>query len=316
MSLPSHFISCDWGTTNFRLRLVETDSLKVISEHKTDQGVKTLYQKFSEQNEFDQKTYYLNYLRNQIQELPAKYRHHLVISSGMSTSNIGLLELPYAALPFDKSGETFVHRKISLGEEQELLLISGIKSETGMMRGEEVQALGLEEYLIPYERGVLLLPGTHCKHISYRQGSFYALKNFMTGELFEVLGNKSILANSIEKSEWDANHKKEFLEGFHLGLTAGLTPNLLRIRARHVVENKSKKENHFMLSGLLIGDELSYLKNTAENVFLTAPKTMIELYRTGLETFIDPSKLIVLNENILERALLIGQRKILEQHAT
>jgi len=296
--------------------LVETDSLKVISEHKTDQGVKTLYQKFSEQDEFDQKIFYLNYLNNQIQEFPAEHRQHLVISSGMSTSNIGLLELPYAVLPFGKSGETFVHRKISLGEEQGLLLISGIKSETGMMRGEEVQALGLEEYLIPYQRGILLLPGTHSKHISYRQGSFYALKNFMTGELFEVLGNKSILANSIEKSEWDTKHEKEFLEGFHLGLTEGLTPNLLRIRARHVVQNKSKKENHFMLSGLLIGDELSYLKNTAENVFLAAPETMIELYRTGLETFIDPSKLKVLNENILERALLVGQKKILEQHAT
>ncbi len=316
MSLPSHFISCDWGTTNFRLRLVETDSLNVISEHKTDHGVKMLYQKFLAQNEFDQKTYYLNYLRNRIQEFPYEHRNHLVISSGMSTSNIGLLELPYADLPFDKNGETLVRRNISLGKEQELFLISGIKSETGMMRGEEVQALGLEEYLISYERGILLLPGTHSKHISYRKGSFYALKNFMTGELFDVLGNNSILANSIEKSEWDMKYKDGFLKGFHLGLTEGLTPNLLRIRARHVVENKSKKENYFMLSGLLIGDELSYLKNTPENVFLAAPKTIIELYRSGLETFLHPSKLKVLNENILERALLVGQKKILEQHAT
>ena len=32
----SHFISCDWGTTSFRLRLVETHTLRVLAEVKDD----------------------------------------------------------------------------------------------------------------------------------------------------------------------------------------------------------------------------------------------------------------------------------------
>ena len=46
MKIPDCFISCDWGTSNFRLRLVETKTLNVLVEHKTDQGVKNVYQKF------------------------------------------------------------------------------------------------------------------------------------------------------------------------------------------------------------------------------------------------------------------------------
>lgn len=315
MSITSHFISCDWGTTNFRLRLVETETLRVIWENRTDQGVKKCFAAFKAQTELDQKSFYLGHLAGELQKLPNGHRNHPIVSSGMSSSNIGLYELPYADLPFDQDGNTLIHKSLPITPGQDLLLVSGVKSKTGMMRGEEVQAIGLGEYLDSYSNGVLLLPGTHSKHISYRKGSFYALKNFMTGELFEVLGKTSILANSIEAAEWNPQSKKAFLEGFHLGLTEGSTSNLLGIRARHVVEDKSKKDNYFRLSGLLIGDELSYLRNVGENVFLAAPEATFELYKTGLETFIAPDKLILLNDTILERALLIGQRKMLQLHA-
>lgn len=315
MNITSHFISCDWGTTNFRLRLIETETLKVIWENRTEQGAKKCYADFEAQTALDQKGFYLDYLMSEIQKLPDGHRGHPIIASGMSSSNIGLYELPYADLPFDKEGNTFISKNIPICQGQDLWLISGVKSETGMMRGEEIQAIGLEEHLHSYSEGILLLPGTHSKHISYRQGSFYRLKNFMTGELFEVLGKKSILSNSIETVEWNAQGKKAFLEGFHLGLVEGLTPNLLGIRARHVVEDRNKKDNYFRLSGLLIGDELSYLRDTGENVFLAAPGAIFELYKTGLETFIAPDKLILLNDTILERALLIGQRKMLRLHA-
>ena len=74
-----------------------------------------------------------------------------------------------------------------------ILLISGIKSDLGMMRGEEVQAIGLEEQLRPHGDGVLLLPGTHSKHLTYRKEAFTALQTFMTGELFEVLSRKKTI---------------------------------------------------------------------------------------------------------------------------
>ena len=137
----------------------------------------------------------------------------------------------------------------------------------------------------------------------------------MTGELFEVLGRKSILANSITVEKWGEEAKEAFLEGFRLGFDGALTASLLHIRARHVVQGKPLKDNYFMLSGLLIGDELSYLKDGDENVFLSAPETVLNLYRTGLETFKTSEKLILLDDSVLERALLNGQKKILLSHA-
>jgi len=315
MTVPSYFISCDWGTTNFRLRLVATETLKILWESQSDLGVKKTFKAFGEQSELGQKEFYINCLLEEVKKLPSEHQHHIVVASGMSSSNIGLYELPYAHLPFDSYGNSFERKNMTLQDGQQLLLISGIRSATGMMRGEEVQAIGLEEHLKPYAEGVLLLPGTHSKHISYRQGSFYALKNFMTGELFEVLGQKSILANSITVEKWGEEAKETFLEGFRLGVDGALTSSLLHIRARHVVEGKHKKDNYFMLSGLLIGDELSYLKAGDENVFLAAPSTVFDLYRTGLETFKTSDKLILLDDSMLERALLNGQKKILLSYA-
>ena len=36
MALPNYFISCDWGTSNFRLRVGEPSTLAITAEHKTD----------------------------------------------------------------------------------------------------------------------------------------------------------------------------------------------------------------------------------------------------------------------------------------
>jgi len=316
MRHSSHFISCDWGTTNFRLRLVETATLRTCWENKTDQGIKKCYSAFQAQSELDQKSFYLSCLSQEVQKLPEGHRKHSIVASGMLTSNMGLLELPYADLPFQTNGDSLNQKKIVTPWGADLLLISGVSSNTGMMRGEETQAIGLEEYLGSFSTGVLLLPGTHSKHLSYEHGSFFAMKNFMTGELFEVLGRHSILMNSIETTPWETLYKDTFLKGFQLGSTSGSASNLLHIRARHVVGNRDKKTNYFLLSGLLIGDELSYLRNSGENVFLAAPDAIFELYKTGLETLVPPDKLILLDHSVLERALLIGQRKILLLHAS
>lgn len=35
----SRFISCDWGTSRLRLRLVESESCRILAEHATDEGI-------------------------------------------------------------------------------------------------------------------------------------------------------------------------------------------------------------------------------------------------------------------------------------
>ena len=38
-----NFISCDWGTSSFRLRLIETDTRQVLAESRSAQGIATAY---------------------------------------------------------------------------------------------------------------------------------------------------------------------------------------------------------------------------------------------------------------------------------
>ena len=241
MSMPKCFISCDGGTTNFRLKVVETSSLKVLAEHSTDCGIKSLFQLYSNGKREGQTQFFMDYLFQEVGKLPDQHQGHLIIASGMASSNIGLQEMEYATFPFSANGENLLWKRISSDNKLNVLLVSGVKCETGMMRGEEVQAIGLAEYLAPFGRGTLILPGTHSKHLGYDLGNFISLKNFMTGELFEVLLKNSILANSVVAGPLTKSGKEAFLGGIDQGMNGRLGANLLTVRARHLLKNCDKK---------------------------------------------------------------------------
>jgi 2-dehydro-3-deoxygalactonokinase len=83
----------------------------------------------------------------------------------------------------------------------------------------------------------------------------------MTGEFFELLSSKSILANCVEKTGW-ADHEENRI-GFELGVMDSQQANLLQsvfwTRTNDLFGKLSKEENYFYLSGLLIGNEISEL---------------------------------------------------------
>lgn len=314
MNTPLYFISCDWGTSNFRLRLVDRHSLRILAERRTDQGVKIIYDRFRRQKQKNRQTFFTHYLTDQIRSLSPTLQPCPVVVTGMASSNIGLSELEYASMPFDDSGRGLNWRSIRLPGDFMALLISGIRSEEGMMRGEETQALGLAAQLASYTNAILLLPGTHSKHLWYRQGQFCQLKNFMTGELFALLSQQSLLSVSVKSSSWHQRHTTAFDAGLSRGLSGSCTANLFSIRARHILHGQTPTDNFFFLSGLLIGDELAYLQQREETVVLAAPAALFPLYRIALEMILPQSRLVLLEEPDLELGLLRGQQKILEHY--
>ncbi|MBU2899793.1 2-dehydro-3-deoxygalactonokinase [Maribacter dokdonensis] len=315
MKIPAYFISCDWGTSNFRLRLVETKTLNVLVEHKTDQGVKNVYQKFLQQNQIDQTQFFKNYLENQINNLDEHHKADLVLAAGMASSNIGMKELPYGEIPFNDKGAGLHWEIVPFKDKLDIILISGVKTETGMMRGEEIQAFGLSKYLESYLSGTLILPGTHSKHINYQNGEFNSLKSFMTGEVFELLSCNSILSNSVEKCHWINKRHRAFKQGLEIGFKGELSAQLFSIRARHILDDANKKDNFYLLSGMLIGDELSYLKNIEQTIFLAASEPFYSMYKMALETILDVTQVVCFGDKVLEKALLVGQKKIIELYA-
>jgi len=295
--------------------VVATDTLKVLSEHQTDQGIRTLFHHFQQQSDLEQFQFFERYLSEQVSLLPVSEQSYPLIVSGMASSSIGLQELPYADFPFNPEGIDLATAIINLSGGTRALLVSGVKSSTGMIRGEEVQAMGLSDHLSVYGEGVLLLPGTHSKHMLYAGGKFVALTNFMTGELFEVLSQRSILASSVQKEAWSDEVAMHFRDGLQLGFAGDLTASLLMVRARDVIRKVAPSDNYFFLSGLLIGDEVRHLKPSEGSIFLAAPDPLFTMYRMALQSFFDKDKLVLFDGAAMETALLIGHKKIMLRHA-
>ena len=313
MGLPEKFISCDWGTSNFRLRLVETHSLKIFSEVRTDLGIKKCYQLFTAQSERSQESFFADYLLAQLEKLDVQEPGKVyLVASGMLSSSIGMQELEYCQMPIAFTGEGLISKWHPVKNKLDLLLISGARTNNDVMRGEEIQAIGLSDYLPKNEKGVLLLPGTHSKHIHFDAGRFIDFTTYMTGELFEVIGKHTILSASLEESQWSPLNKDIFLRGVEKGVDNQLMASLFSIRANSLIHKSSSSENYYFLSGLLIGAELSHFKDSSETVFLAVTGIQNELYQLALKSFIPEARIVCFEPQIIETALLVGQRKILE----
>jgi len=312
MDLPIHFISCDWGTTNFRLRVVATDSLTVLAKHTTELGIRELNEQFKGQKETDRLTFFAAYLREQLKELPEQHRSHPIVVSGMASANIGMKDLPYGDLPIEEGAKSFIFKDLIPWPGQHLRLVSGIKSTTGMMRGEETQALGLLETMDSCEDGVLLLPGTHSKHLTLRDESFTDFTSYMTGELFEIISRSSILANSVAPGPWNERTGYSFRVGVCDGFKNGFSSHLFAIRAEQVLRQTDATDNFYRLSGLLIGDELAKLpRDKSQRIYLAGAGPLLRLYRYAIEILGEDERLTVYDEKVLGEALLSGQRMLL-----
>lgn len=313
MSVPEYFISCDWGTSNFRLRLVETQTLRVCQEHRTPVGVKSLHEQYVAQGGGDQLQFFADYLSGELTHFPEGDRSHQIVACGMASANIGLKNLAYASLPITSDGKSLLAESLAVNGLQ-ILLVSGVKAQDSMMRGEEIQAVGLADHLQDYERAVLLLPGTHSKHIHYADGVYHAFSTYMTGELFDVLTKQSLLASSVVAGSWTADRQGAFEEGVKLGLEGQMSNSLFKVRAKEILDGQDKKDNYYLLSGLLIGDELASLQGVNQQVVMAAASPIFDLYQLALNTFLPSDQLVLLGDKAQEEALLAGQRKILTYH--
>lgn len=310
MSLPKTFISCDWGTSNFRLRLVNSENLKVIAEHSTDIGVKKRYLAYQESDKsISQTSFFVRYLKEQINVFSAFENTSTVVASGMTTASIGMFELPYVDMPIYFDGSN-LHSKVITESNLDIILVSGAKTATDVMRGEEIQAIGLSKQIPNNKEGVLLLPGTHSKHVEFKNGKFTSFTTHMTGELFDVLRKNTLLSNSLTKADWDPKFEPSFLEGVAKGLNNQHLSSLFSIRANDLLGNKTKEENFYFLSGLLIGGELAYLTNSKHQVYIATTGILYKLYNLALQQL--AQDIVCFDADVIDKALLIGHKKTLE----
>ena len=285
----NYFYSCDWGTTNLRLRLVDASTGAVISAIETNQGITKVFSQWK-QSDMDRFRFYCDILQNCISDLKPSIEKAPgsipVIVSGMASSNIGMIELPYAELPVGINGTgLFVQSFQSSGDfDYPLLLVSGVRTNNDFMRGEEVQVIGACRSSSGNDE-LFILPGTHSKHVWTHNNSITDLNTYMTGELFQLLSVNSILSNSIEVTV-DSNTpgwENFFEEGVMQSLKSGVLENLFGLRVAHIFNKRTAQQNGYYLSGLLIGSELkNILEDQGQEIILVSNELQKKYYSAAL----------------------------------
>jgi 2-dehydro-3-deoxygalactonokinase len=309
------FLSCDWGTSSFRLRLIRSEDLAIIAEIKNDHGILGTFKSWQQKgNATDRTLFYTAIIKNQVKLLGQKVDISLtgipIILSGMASSSIGLVELPYKELPFNIDGSNLEVKVIENKEDSNpLIIISGVRTENDIMRGEETKIVGCAPSLpASEEEQLLILPGTHPKHLVIKNRQVTAFKTFMTGEFFDLLSAKSILSGSVETGGDFKNpeNRKSFVKAIEAGRTTDLLHHSFIVRTNQVLHHTPKQQNFYYLSGLLIGAELKGLKPQVP-VYLLGGSAHTSLYAQACQTLDIP----VAQSIDADHALVKGQQIVL-----
>jgi 2-dehydro-3-deoxygalactonokinase len=115
--------------------------------------------------------------------------------------------------------------------------------------------------------GLVCIPGTHSKWVRIEAGRVVEFSTYMTGELFSVIAQHSILAHSVEIPESGARtgigppaaDSQPFRDGLSMALAepSALTASLFRLRAAQLLGFENRADGAARLSGLVIGTELA-----------------------------------------------------------
>lgn len=314
--MRKYFLSCDWGTTSFRLRLADAADGAAAAEIKSAEGIAIIFDRWRESGkpETERAGFYLKIIGERIVELEKvagfAFDNVPLAISGMASSSIGLTELPYAKTPFNINGNNLTSRLIK-GDKtfgHNVLLISGARTDRDVVRGEETQLIGCISPGAIAENELFIFPGTHSKHIVVKQNEVTDIKTYMTGELFALLSQKSILKNSVNESSFIENL---FEQGLSDAQSLNLLNSVFKVRTNDLLGIYSGKENYNYLSGLLIGAELKDLESsTAETINLVCGNELEVFYRLGLQTLVKGRNIKVFSKQQAEEAVIKGQLKI------
>ncbi len=278
-------LSCDWGTSSFRLRLINLADNTILAETISAKGMAAVYNEWlqSKHPTKDRINFYRDVLLAQIEDLTNYPLPGIpIIISGMASSAIGMMELPYGDVPFTIDVANLDVMKIPPDENctHEILLVSGLKTLSDVMRGEESILAGCD--LKGNSEQLIIFPGTHSKHVMVKNKTLIEFKTYMTGEVFDLLIHKSILSKSVTKNE-----SNEYDSVFERGVKEGASGNLLNIifhvRTNNLFNTLIPEENYHYLSGLLIGAELKEVPFINAKIHLLCDEKLSAPYLRALQ---------------------------------
>ncbi|HTL08911.1 MAG TPA: 2-dehydro-3-deoxygalactonokinase [Chitinophagaceae bacterium] len=287
--MHSCFLSCDWGSSSFRLHMVDSTTAAVLATRSSANGIAWANNAFQQSaNGQGRMAFFAGIIQEKIQQMQSAGLQvppaAPVLVSGMASANIGMVELPYANLPFASNGEQLLLHTIPAGAalNRDIVIISGVRTEDDVMRGEETQLLGCMTEASG--NGLFIFPGTHAKHIRVAEGMAVHFRSFMTGELFQLMATQSMLAGSIVPNE-EADipaHAAAFADAVQKAQSMPLLHSLFTTRTNQLLKAVSKEANYHYLSGLLIGAELAGIAKETRAITICGAISLVQQYKTAL----------------------------------
>jgi 2-dehydro-3-deoxygalactonokinase len=286
------FLAADWGTSNLRAWRVGPDGT-VQAGLRFPWGVAHL-----KPGEAAEK------LEREVR--PAlKAKKLPAVLCGMVGSAMGIALAPYADCP---AGAADIAAGL-LQVDERTFIVPGLRcvrpdGYPDVIRGEETKVLGwlAQDPRRVAGRHVLCLPGTHGKWVVVRDGRIHVFMSAMTGELYALLSEKSVLRPGAAPGDPAA-----FAEGLQFGAAEGpLASRLFAVRARMVGQGLVGASAASFLSGLLIGDECARMPaalglSVGAAVTLMGEADLCGLYHQGLR-----QRGLIVEEVDGERAVVAG----------
>ena len=239
MRWSESFITADWGTTNRRAYLLDAGG-SCVAEFEDDKGIMSVPKGgFGEA----------------VAEIRGRLGDHPLLLAGMVGSNRGWVEAPYVPCP---AGLQDLATALVWPEQGRTAIVPGVSfvdpDEADVMRGEEVQLLGAFAAGIVPADSLVCHPGTHNKWARLRGGRIERFRTVMTGEIFNLLRENSILSDLLSGP---AEPGRAFEHGVRRGLADECLPaELFKIRARVLLGEARAEDAASFGSGLLIGTDV------------------------------------------------------------
>jgi 2-dehydro-3-deoxygalactonokinase len=227
-----------------------------------------------------------------------------VIACGMVGSAQGWVEAPYVEGHADAQILARAMTRLTTRRGHTLSIVPGVLERgtlPNVMRGEETQIVGVSlarQAASDADAAPVLigLPGTHAKWALSQNGGIGHFDTFMTGEVFALLRDHSILGRTMIASE--PADQAAFLRGIAVARSeseSSLLATIFSVRTMGLTGQLSGSQQADYLSGLLIGNELASLETSlsrhdglslaARRVVLSGEERLCERYLTALNEF-------------------------------
>ncbi|SMX43427.1 2-dehydro-3-deoxygalactonokinase [Octadecabacter ascidiaceicola] len=263
------WIAADWGTSNLRLWAISNDGT-VLDMRTSEKGMGQLAPDAFEPVLVDVAADWLK-------------TADTVVACGMVGSRQGWVEAPYQTAPCSVCPNTMVKAAVQR-DGLTVHVVPGIRQTdpADVMRGEETQIAGFLSLNDDWD-GIICLPGTHTKWVHMSAGEVVSFQTCMTGEMFSLLAEESVLRHSIAESGWNDG---TFLEALSetMSRPERMAGQLFSLRAAQLVHDTDPQTLRARLSGLLIGAELASTKPywLGQNVALIGADAVSQPYLAGL----------------------------------